>query len=193
MFAYIGAAATVAMLFLTGDRYLLGAALFLVANIAFGASVVVYNSFLPQLAGPDERDTVSSVGWAFGYLGGGTLLLLNVVAVLFKDALGMTTGEVARWSIVSAGLWWAGFTTIPLLRLRNRPPLAGEARGGRARRRVPAAVAHAALAQGVPADAVLPDRLPGLQRRHPDGDRAGRPCTAPRSWSCPTTCWCRRS
>src|SRR5688572_12459273 len=49
--AYLGAAATIAMLFLTGDRYLLGAGLFLVANIAFGASVVVYNSFLPQLSG----------------------------------------------------------------------------------------------------------------------------------------------
>lgn len=127
--AYLGSAATVGMLFLTGDRYLLGAVLFLVANIAFGASIVVYNSFLPQLAGPEERDHVSSVGWAFGYLGGGTLLLLNVVAVLSKDALGMTTGEVARWSIVSAGLWWAGFTTIPLLALRNREPLAGEAHG----------------------------------------------------------------
>jgi UMF1 family MFS transporter len=128
--AYIGAAATVAMLFLTGDRYLLGAGLFLVANIAFGASVVVYNSFLPQIAGPEQRDSVSSIGWAYGYLGGGTLLLLNVVAVLFKDDLGLTTAEVARYSIVSAGVWWAGFTTIPLLRLRDRPPLAGEAPRG---------------------------------------------------------------
>jgi UMF1 family MFS transporter len=128
--AYLGSAATVAMLFLTGDRYLLGAALFLVANIAFGASVVVYNSFLPQIAGPEERDHVSSVGWAYGYLGGGTLLLLNVIAVFFKDDLGLTQAEVFRWSIVSAGVWWAGFTTIPLLTLQNRPPLAGPARGG---------------------------------------------------------------
>jgi MFS transporter, UMF1 family len=127
--AYTGAAATVGLLFLTGDRFLLGALLFLVANIAFGASIVVYNSFLPQIAGPDERDSVSSLGWAFGYLGGGTLLALNVAAVLAKDALGMSTGEVARYSLVSAGLWWAGFTTIPLIRLRNRPPAAGEAHG----------------------------------------------------------------
>ena len=130
LFAYIGAGATVGMLLLVGDRYLLGAALFLVANVSFGASIVVYNSFLPQLAGPDERDVVSSIGWAVGYVGGGTLLALNVVAVLFADPLGLSTAEVARYSIVSAGLWWAGFTTIPLLRLRNRPPVAGVARGG---------------------------------------------------------------
>lgn len=129
LFAYAGAGATAALLFLTGERYLLGAGLFLVANIAFGASVVVYNSFLPQIAGPDERDTVSSIGWAMGYIGGGTLLAVNVVAVLFKDSLGLDTGEVARYSLVSAGLWWAGFTTIPLLRMRNRAPVAGQARG----------------------------------------------------------------
>ncbi|WP_426514366.1 MFS transporter [Dactylosporangium sp. McL0621] len=121
LFAYIGATATVGMLFLTGDRYLLGAGLFLLANITFGASVVVYNSFLPQIADEQDRDKVSSFGWAWGYLGGGTLLLLNVAAVLMKDSLGMSTGEVARYSLVSAGLWWAGFTTIPLLTLRNRP------------------------------------------------------------------------
>ena len=56
--------ATIAMAFVTGDRYLLGGALFLVANIAFGAAIVVYNSFLPQLGGPDERDGISSRGWA---------------------------------------------------------------------------------------------------------------------------------
>ncbi|MFG2040203.1 MFS transporter [Dactylosporangium sp. NPDC048998] len=122
LFAYIGAGATIAMLFLTGDRYLLGAGLFLLANVAFGASVVVYNSFLPQIADEEDRDRVSSFGWAWGYLGGGLLLLFNVIAVLKKDSLGLSTGEVARYSIVSAGLWWAGFTTIPLLTLRNRPP-----------------------------------------------------------------------
>src|SRR5262249_27323473 len=62
-------------------------------------------------------------------IGGGLLLVLNVAAVLSKDSLGLSTGEVARWSILSAGLWWAGFTTIPLIRLRNRPAVAGEHHG----------------------------------------------------------------
>jgi UMF1 family MFS transporter len=129
LMAYIGSGATIGLVFLTGDRYLLGAILFLIANIAFGASVVVYNSFLPQIAGPDERDRVSSIGWAIGYVGGGLLLALNVVAVSRAGKLGISEGEIARWSIVSAGVWWAGFTTIPLLRLHNRPAVAGEHRG----------------------------------------------------------------
>jgi UMF1 family MFS transporter len=129
VFAYLGAAATTGFLFLVDDRYMLGAGLFLLANISFGASVVVYYSFLPQLSNPDDRDTVSSVGWAFGYIGGGTLLLINVVAVLFNEQLGLSVADVARYSMVSAGLWWAGFTTIPLLWLRNRLPVEGVARG----------------------------------------------------------------
>jgi MFS transporter, UMF1 family len=129
LFAYLGSAATVAFLFLTGDRYLLGAVLFVVANIAFGASVVVYNSFLPQLAGPDQRDRVSSIGWAIGYVGGGLLLAINLVAVKERGLLGLSTADIARYSLASAGVWWAGFTTIPLLRLANRPATAGERRG----------------------------------------------------------------
>jgi UMF1 family MFS transporter len=128
LLAYVGAGATVGLVFLTGGRYLLGAALFLIANIAFGASIVVYNSFLPQIAGPEDRDRVSSVGWAIGYIGGGLLLALNL-AVLTLAPAGISKGDIARWSIVSAGIWWAAFTTLPLLRLRNRPAVAGEARG----------------------------------------------------------------
>ncbi|MCY1143333.1 MFS transporter [Actinoplanes sp. Pm04-4] len=121
--AFLGAGATIAMVFVTGDRYLLGGLLFLVANIAFGAAVVVYNSFLPQLAGPDERDKVSSRGWALGYLGGGLLLAANLVAVMLLSIDGddQRTLDIARFCIVSAGVWWAVFTLIPLRWLKEHP------------------------------------------------------------------------
>jgi UMF1 family MFS transporter len=129
LYAYVGAAATAALVFLTGDRYLLGASLLFVANIAYNASAVVYNSFLPQLADADDRDRISSIGWASGYIGGGVVLALNLAAMQFKSSLGMDTATVARWSIVSAGVWWALFTTIPILFLRNRPASAGQRHG----------------------------------------------------------------
>ncbi|MET8233293.1 MFS transporter [Micromonospora sp. NPDC005298] len=130
--AFTGAGATIAMAFVTGDRYLLGGALFLVANISFGAAIVVYNSFLPQLGGPDERDGISSRGWALGYLGGGVLLALNLVAVtlLSEDDNPQRTLDLARWSIVSAGVWWAAFTLVPLRWLRERPSAAALVGGG---------------------------------------------------------------
>ncbi|MBQ1026426.1 MFS transporter [Micromonospora sp. C95] len=130
--AYTGAAATIGMLFVTGDRYLLGGALFIIANISFGAALVVYNSFLPQLGGPEERDAISSRGWALGYLGGGLLLALNLVVVQsFDNGTTERTLDLARWSIVSAGLWWAAFTLVPLRWLREHPTAAALAAGGR--------------------------------------------------------------
>src|SRR5206468_1468822 len=109
-FAYVGAFATMGLYFVSGGRYLLGAALFVVANLALGASSVVYNSFLPDIAEPDERDAVSSRGWGLGYLGGGLLLLLNLVLFLLHDDFGLSKGTAVRVSLASAGVWWAAFT-----------------------------------------------------------------------------------
>jgi UMF1 family MFS transporter len=120
--AYVGAAATGGLYFLHGTNYLQGGGLFLVANLAFGASVVIYNAFLPDLASPDERDSVSSTGWAVGYLGGGLLLAMNLALFSFSRSLGITQEEAVRISLGSAGLWWASFTLVPLATLRNREP-----------------------------------------------------------------------
>ncbi len=118
--AYIGAGATVLMFLLEGDNYLLGCILFLVANFAFGASIVIYNAFLPEISGPEDRDAVSSNGWALGYLGGGLLLALNLLLYLRADAIGLPETVAVRISLASAGLWWGLFTLIPLRKLRNR-------------------------------------------------------------------------
>ncbi|GLW06947.1 MFS transporter [Microtetraspora sp. NBRC 13810] len=120
VFAFLGAAATVCFWFVTGGAYLLGGALFLVANVGFAAAFVVYNSFLPEISTAAERDRVSARGWGFGYLGGGLLLAIHLGMYLNTDALGIDGGTAARIALASAGLWWGGFTIIPLLRLRNR-------------------------------------------------------------------------
>ena len=120
--AYAGAAATVLKFLLDGDRYLLGCLLFLVANFCFGASVVIYNSFLPEIASSSERDAVSSNGWGLGYLGGGLLLGLNLLLYSKTASLGISEAFAVRLSLASAGLWWALFTLIPLATLRNRGP-----------------------------------------------------------------------
>jgi MFS transporter, UMF1 family len=120
VFAYTGAFATMGMYFLQGDNYLLGGMLFLIANLAFGASIVFYNAFLPEIASPDKRDAASSRGWAMGYLGGGLLLALNLVLFNSAEALGIAESMAVRISLASAGLWWAIFALIPLATLRTR-------------------------------------------------------------------------
>lgn len=118
--AYTGAAATMCLFFVEGSNYLLGAALFLIANLTFGASMVIYNAFLPEISAPEERDSVSSKGWGIGYLGGGLLLALNLAFLSFADKLGITKGMAVRISMGSAGVWWALFTLIPMAVLTNR-------------------------------------------------------------------------
>jgi UMF1 family MFS transporter len=125
-FAYAGALAVMGLFFLDGDRYMLGVVLFVLANLAYGCSVVVYDSFLPQISGPDERDRVSAQGWAIGYIGGGLLLAINLALYLNHGALGLDQGTAVRISLMSSGVWWAIFTIVPLLRLRNRPVPAHE-------------------------------------------------------------------
>ncbi|MFB7516542.1 MFS transporter [Streptomyces sp. NPDC056144] len=118
--AYLGATATAGMFFLSGDRYLLGAFLLIVANASLSVSMVLYNAFLPQIAEPDERDAVSSRGWAFGYTSGALVLVLNLVLYSGHDSFGLTEGMAVRICLASAGLWWGAFTLVPLARLRDR-------------------------------------------------------------------------
>jgi UMF1 family MFS transporter len=120
LFAMTGATATVGLVGVTEGRWLLGAALFVVANLSFGASIVFYNAYLPDIATPSQRDRVSSFGWAAGYLGGGVLLALNLALVAFAPRFGLSQAQAARICLASAGLWWAGFTVVTLLTLRRR-------------------------------------------------------------------------
>ncbi|MGI8888764.1 MAG: MFS transporter [Nocardioidaceae bacterium] len=129
-FAWAGSLATAGMFFVQGDNWQLGAALLFVANLCLGSSLVVYDALLCEIAAPDERDRVSSRGWALGYLGGGLLLAVNLAVVTLHDSLGLAPGTAVRLCLLSAAVWWAAFTVVPFLGLRNRPAIAREARPG---------------------------------------------------------------
>jgi MFS transporter, UMF1 family len=119
--AWLGAIAGSLMFFLEGDNWQLGAWLMIIAAFSFGASTVVYDSILVRIAGPDDRDRVSSRGWAFGYVGGGLLLAANFLLMTYYAQLGLSYGMAIRLSLLSAGLWWGLFTIIPVLGLRKLP------------------------------------------------------------------------
>ncbi|HMX74487.1 MAG TPA: MFS transporter [Anaerolineales bacterium] len=120
VFATIGAIATMLMFLVTGGLWWLGGLLFIVANLAFGAAIVFYNAYLPDIASPDETDRVSSYGWAMGYMGGGILLALNLAFFTFAEDLGVPSGLAVRINLASAGIWWLGFSLITWSRLRPR-------------------------------------------------------------------------
>ena len=121
LFCYIAVVANCLMFFIQGNLYIVGGLLFIVANVCFGASIVFYNSFLPEITTEDQADKVSSRGFAYGYLGGALLLTLNLALVMGADRLGISTGLAVRLSLLSSGIWWGGFAVITFLNLKSRP------------------------------------------------------------------------
>jgi UMF1 family MFS transporter len=120
LFATLGGLATVGLFAVAGTLWWLGGLLFILANLAFGAAMVFYNAYLPDIASEDQRDRVSSYGWAMGYLGGGLLLVFNLAFYQLRETLGVPTALAVRINLASAGVWWLGWAYFTWARLRPR-------------------------------------------------------------------------
>jgi MFS transporter, UMF1 family len=120
-FAWSGSFFAALLFWMRDDHWQLAAFAVVISSILGGCSLVSYYAVLVDISTEDERDRVSSRGWAFGYLGGGLLLALNLVMVLGHGAIGLDKELAVRLSLLSAALWWAGFTVIPFRRLRDHP------------------------------------------------------------------------
>jgi UMF1 family MFS transporter len=118
--ALIGSIATVSFFFLNENIFLIGSLLLIISNLAFGASIVVYNSFLNQISTESEREEVSSKGWAIGYLGGGILLIINLIIFLNNDLFGISKDLSIRINLALAGFWWALFSIPSIINLREK-------------------------------------------------------------------------
>ena len=122
----IGVSAAAGLALVDRGDWRLGAALFIVLNVAITTSFVFYESFLPHLASEEEMDRVSAGGYALGYLGGGLLLVVNLLWIQWPERFGFPDALTAtRLSFLSAALWWALFS-IPLFRRVPEPPLVRE-------------------------------------------------------------------
>ena len=129
-FTWVGSAAGALLFFVEGTDWQIGALAMIVANICLGAAITVNDAFLPLIAEEDDRDRVSSRGWAWGYLGGGLLLAVNLAMVLLYDTFGLSESMAVRLSMLSAAVWWAAFTIIPMRGLSDHPPVHEVAAGG---------------------------------------------------------------
>ncbi len=103
----------------TGD-WLMASLFFVLGRIGFGGSVIFYDALLPHVAREQDRDWVSTRGYALGYLGGGILLAINVVMFFFiPDSVFENAG--IRLSFLSVAIWWLVFS-LPILRQIPEPP-----------------------------------------------------------------------
>jgi UMF1 family MFS transporter len=126
----IGVGATAMMALIGRGDWQYAAAMFIVGNIAMAASLVFYDSLLPHLASHEELDRVSTAGYAMGYVGGGILLIVNLVWILSARTFGLPDAAAAiKLSFLSVAAWWLLFS-IPLFRRVPEPPAISSAGSG---------------------------------------------------------------
>jgi len=114
-FAYLGVLMTAGLYLVGKGEWVLAIFVYVMGVIGFSGANIFYDSLLPSVADESNVDSVSSLGFAMGYLGGGLLFLLNVVMTLQPTIFGLAdAGEAVRWSFVSVALWWGTFTLISI-------------------------------------------------------------------------------
>ena len=121
-FCYLGVIGCCLLFFIGAQTYVLGCVFFIVANLSAGASIVFYNSYLPDITSEDKRDRVSSWGFALGYISGGLVLLANLVLLKNAESYGISTDLAVRICLLTSGLWWGGFSIITFSLLKTRQP-----------------------------------------------------------------------
>lgn len=118
VFTWIGAISCGMLFFFNKNTFELGLIAFIFASIGYGGSLVFYNSFLPVIAVPEDQDKISARGYSMGYLGGVTLLIINLIFVLYPGFFGITDDTFApRLAFLTVFLWWIGFSQITFRRL----------------------------------------------------------------------------
>ena len=115
-FVYLGSISCIGLYWFELDTIYWGLFFYFLALIGLWASLVFYNSYLPDIAFPEQQDRASARGFSMGYIGSVLLLLLNLAMVMQPTLFGITgTAEEAamkamKYSFVSVGIWWALFS-----------------------------------------------------------------------------------
>lgn len=122
-FCTMGSIACSAMFFFDSSNLGYGLLCLIIACVGFWSSLVFYNSFLPEIAAPEDQDRVSAKGFAMGYIGSVILQVICFVFVLGNDKFGITVGKASQISFLLVGVWWWGFGQFSLRRLPKGTPI----------------------------------------------------------------------
>jgi UMF1 family MFS transporter len=122
----LGSFSCMGFYFFNANTLLLGTILIITATVGFWSSLVFYNSYLPEIAAPEDRDRVSAKGFTYGYIGSVILQIIGFVLVLMAGDDSDAKSKAVRITFILVGLWWFGFAQITLKHMPAGKP-AGEA------------------------------------------------------------------
>jgi UMF1 family MFS transporter len=118
-FCTMGALSCASLYFFDSNHIIGGLVSVILACIGFWSSLVFYNSYLPEIAAPEDRDRISAKGFMMGYIGSVLLQLICFVFVLKPELFGITVGKASQISFLLVGIWWIGFGWLAIGRLPN--------------------------------------------------------------------------
>ncbi|MEZ2446255.1 MFS transporter [Chitinophaga sp. RCC_12] len=116
-FTILGSLSCSALYFFDGDHLLLGVICFILSTIGYCGGLVFYNSYLPEIAAPEDRDRISARGYSMGYVGSVILQLLGFALVVLGPTLGLGKSQPVQLTFLLVGIWWFGFAQITFARL----------------------------------------------------------------------------
>jgi len=108
LFCYLGALSCIGLYWFSLDNIYWSLVCYFFGLIGFWGSLVFYNSYLPDIAYPDQQDSVSARGYSMGYIGSVILLIINLAMVMLVDDT--EKEQMMRYSFVSVGIWWIAFS-----------------------------------------------------------------------------------
>ncbi|MGO4911831.1 MFS transporter [Leeuwenhoekiella sp. W20_SRS_FM14] len=110
-FCYLGAVSCIGLFWFDIEYLWFGLLCYFLALIGFWSSLVFYNSYLPDIAFPEQQDKISAKGYSLGYIGSVILLVLCLAMILMYETFGFEDeGLPTRLSFILTGLWWLGFS-----------------------------------------------------------------------------------
>lgn len=133
-FCYLGASSCIGLYWFNLDNIYVGLTCYFFGLIGFWGSLVFYNSYLPDVAFPEQQDRISARGYSMGYVGSVVLLVINLVMVMKPGIFGIY-GEGAsivamKYSFISVGIWWIGFSQYAFYHLPKGNENTGKVHSG---------------------------------------------------------------
>ena len=115
-FIFMGVVFTSLLFFIEKGDWFFASVLYIVAHTGFWGANIFYDSLLPFLSKSDKFDTISTLGYAYGYFGGGLLLAINLLMIEYPEVFFIADSQMAvRISFLTVALWWGGFS-VPILK-----------------------------------------------------------------------------
>ena len=108
-FCYVGSAGCIGLYWFSLDRIHLSLLFYFMGLIGYWGSLVYYNSYLPDIAFEEQQDSISAKGFSLGYIGSVILLVINLAMVMSQED-GADKVQMMRYSFITVGIWWAGFS-----------------------------------------------------------------------------------